>query len=195
MAENKGLISYFLECAGRQDDGGQTARLETFLKLLLTYTKDIKDSDEIVRAKTLAACTKAMCIHCRNGRMPTIQSYAGMGEKWEGPRWIHRTEGVGFGDLEVCGANEIRSLQTRSFVLERHDIQIRKEMLAVVILYLAPFRQKLDELLCDEDLTEEKLREASEGILPRLADTIRRLPQLRAPLSEAEKILEQEANP
>lgn len=111
MKETYGLITYFLECAG--DDA---AKLETFVKLLLTYTKKVKDAGNPVRKKTLSA----------------------------------------------------------------------------VILHLTPFHEELDQLLCDEDLTDEKLREASEGLLPRLADAIRRIHQLKPADPDLEKSLQQQ---
>lgn len=49
---------------------------------------------------------------------------------------------------------------------------------------LRRFLTCLDELLCNEDLTDELLREASEGLLPNLADAIR--VALRSPATKAE---------
>ena len=34
--------------------------------------------------------------------------------------------------------------------------------------------RELDIFLCDEDLTDEKLRDAAEGLLPKLADALRK---------------------
>ena len=65
----------------------------------------------------------------------------------------------------------------------------QRKMLARTIARLTPLRERLDLLLCDEDLTDEKLREASEGLLPRLADAIRflrRLESITAPSSTKE---------
>ena len=63
----------------------------------------------------------------------------------------------------------------------------RAEVLAACIARLTPLREKLDLLLCDEDLTDEKLREASEGLLPSLADAIRFLRKLQPAASDLEE--------
>ena len=186
MKETYGLITYFLECAG--DDA---AKLEMFVKLLLTYTKKVKDADEAVRAQTLAACVKAMCVHCRNGRDPIKQRYGGRDYRWKFPAWVHPFLVGKRAGTELCEANEIRLLQTRTVDPDEHDNFIRTDVIEAVCLHLTPFREELDYLLCDEDLTDEKLRAASEGLLPRLADAIRRIRQLKPAPSEPEKILQE----
>ncbi|KKK96050.1 hypothetical protein LCGC14_2666650, partial [marine sediment metagenome] len=70
---------------------------------------------------------------------------------------------------------------------EWNDKRIRAEVLAACIARLTPLREKLDLLLCDEDLTDEKLREASEGLLPSLADAIRFLRKLQPAASDLEE--------
>ena len=186
MKETYGLITYFLECAG-----DNAAKLETFVKLLLTHTKKVKDIDAAVRSQTLAACVKAMCVHCRNGRKPINQPYGGRDGKWKYPAWVHQFQVGKHVRAELCEANKIRLLQTRAVDPDEHDNFIREDVIEAVFLHLSPFREELDYLLCDEDLTDEKLRAASEGLLPRLADAIRRIRQLKPAPSEPEKILQQ----
>ena len=66
------------------------------------------------------------------------------------------------------------------------------KILVSVILRLTPLREKLDLLLCDEDLTDEKLREASEGLLPSLADAIRFLRKIEPAAKHLEALLREE---
>ena len=69
----------------------------------------------------------------------------------------------------VCTSNEVAQAVSEA----------RSGVLTAVADRLTPLREKLDLLLCDEGLDDEKLRKASENLLPLLADAIRRLSQLQ----------------
>ena len=72
------------------------------------------------RAEVLAACTHAICVLCRTGEKPYLQSFGG--KNWEGKHqeWVHDVKIEGRVEVQTCLAYAIHSLQPAASDLEEY---------------------------------------------------------------------------
>lgn len=129
------------------------------------------------RAEVLAECTGVLSMELK---------------RWEKKESHWDRENLAIELLERM-LSDLRKLQPAASNLDELLKQARAEVLASLISRLPPLRDELDKLLCDGNLTDEKLREISEHVLTdladRLADTIRRLNTCEPAASNLEELL------